>query len=54
MQQRVEKRFPVRVRCFQVKEFEKRALSKEGLDFVIIDLKKVVIEIFLKNFYAIL
>ena len=46
MRQRVEKRFPVRVRCFQVKEFEARALSKKGLDFVIADLKKIVGEFF--------
>ena len=46
MQQRVEKIFPVRARCFQVKEFEKRALGKEGLDFVIVWLRKIVKETF--------
>ena len=34
LRQRVEKIFPVRLRFFQVKEFDKRALSKKGMDFV--------------------
>ena len=48
MQQRVEKRFPVRARCCLVKEFEKKALGKKGLDFVIVWLKKIIGVFFLE------
>ena len=34
-----------------MKEFEERALSKKGLDFVIADLKKIVGEFFFNKFF---